>query len=101
MTAEIAILNRMGVALAADSAVSIGGSGKVYNSANKLFALSKKHPVGIMIYGNAHFMSVPWEIIIKHYRANELGNTSFASLKGYADSFLKFLAETKMAMPRS
>lgn len=71
MTAEIAILNRMGVALAADSAVSIGSSGKVYNSANKLFALSKKHPVAIMIHGNAHFMSLPWEVIILviyHYR---------------------------------
>jgi ATP-dependent protease HslVU (ClpYQ) peptidase subunit len=48
MTAEIAVLNSQGVAMAADSAVSIGSS-KVYNSANKLFALTKKHPVGVMV----------------------------------------------------
>ncbi len=94
MTAEVAILNKMGVAMAADSAVSIGGSGKVYNSANKLFALSKKHPVGIMIYGNAHFMSVPWEIIIKYYRSNELKESSFPTIQDYAESFLKFLSQT-------
>jgi hypothetical protein len=96
MTAEVAILNKMGVALAADSAVSIGGSGKVYNSANKLFALSKKHPVGIMIYGNAHFMSVPWEVVIKHYRNNFLKDKSFPLLEDYADDFVKFLKTTNI-----
>ncbi len=96
MTAEVAILNKMGVALAADSAVSIGGSGKVYNSANKLFALSKKHPVGIMIYGNAHFMSVPWEVVIKHYRNNFLKDKSFSLLEDYADDFVNFLKTTNI-----
>jgi hypothetical protein len=51
MTAEVAILNTHGVALAADSAitVSIGSEKKVYNTGNKLFALSKYHPIGIMV----------------------------------------------------
>ena len=72
MTAEVAILNRSAVALAADSAVTISSqsSAKVYNTVNKLFTLSKFHPVGIMIYGNADYMSVPWETIIKLYREN-------------------------------
>lgn len=67
MTAEIAVLNKTGVALAADSAVTIGTTGaqKVYNSANKLFTLSKYQPVGIMIYGGASFMGIPWENLIK------------------------------------
>src|SRR5437660_1390153 len=74
MTAEIAIMNKIGVALAADSAVSIGGENvesgptKVYNSVNKLFALSRCNPVGIMIYGRAEFLAVPWESIIKLYQ---------------------------------
>ncbi|WP_339148422.1 MULTISPECIES: hypothetical protein [unclassified Sutcliffiella] len=91
MTAEIGILNRSGVALAADSAVTIGGEGnqKVYNSANKLFSLSKIHPVGIMIYGGADFMGVPWETIIKTYRG-KLGDAKFDTLQEYADHFIKF-----------
>jgi hypothetical protein len=52
MTTEVAIINKEAIALAADSAVTvkISDDTKIYNSANKLFALSKFHPVGIMIY---------------------------------------------------
>ena len=46
MTAEVAIMNTQGIALAADSAVTLS-IGKTYNSADKLFALSKDHPVGM------------------------------------------------------
>lgn len=62
MTAEIGILNRQGVALAADSAVTLGlnGKQKVLNSANKLFNLIKGHPVGLMVYGNGNFLGIPW-----------------------------------------
>jgi len=45
MTAEVAVLNAMGVALAADSAVSIGpNADKIYSSADKLFNLSTRLP---------------------------------------------------------
>lgn len=92
MTAEVAVMNKSGVALATDSAVTIShptGS-KIYNSVNKLFTLSKYHPVGIMIYGSASFMGVPWETIIKIYR-KRLGDKEFATLKEYADDFISFL----------
>jgi len=95
MTAEIAILNQIGVALAADSAVTISGPGnqKIYNSANKIFTLSKYQPVGIMIYGGADFMSIPWETLIKIYR-EELGTTGFNTLREYCDDFLKCLSKS-------
>lgn len=99
MTAEIAILNKHGVALAADSAVSIGQQ-KVYNSANKLFALSKTQPVGVMIYGSAEFMGTPWETIIKYYRSRHLKERSFATLQEYADDFVDFLGTTEI-FPKS
>ena len=53
MTAEIAIMNKSAVALAADSAVTYraGHEQKVFDTMNKLFALSKYRPVGIMVYG--------------------------------------------------
>ncbi len=97
MTAEIAIMNKEAVALAADSAVTmVGPSGeKVFTSANKLFTLSKFHPVGIMIYGNALFMNMPWETLIKIYRDN-LGSKSFATVKEYADDFLDFLCSDEI-----
>jgi hypothetical protein len=70
MTAEVAVMNKSAIALAADSKVTISGVGssKTYDTVSKVFTLSKVHPVGIMIFGNAEFMSYPWETIIKVYR---------------------------------
>ena len=68
MTAIVAVLNKNGIGIAADSAVTIGNTHKVINSANKVFMLSKYHPVGIATYGNSQFMGIPWELIIKNYR---------------------------------
>jgi len=92
MTAVVGILNKNAVAIAADSAVTIGGNGgrKIFNKANKVFTLSKQHPVGIMIYNSASFMATPWETIIKVYR-KQLGSTSFSTLKEYEQNFIAFL----------
>lgn len=102
MTAEIALMNKEAVALAADSAVtmSTGSIPKIFSSANKIFSLSKYYPVGIMIYGNAVFMSVPWEIIIKMYR-DELGKKSFLTLEEYAGNFLNYLDNGNPLFPES
>ena len=92
MTAVIGILNKHAVAIAADSAVTIGGpnSHKIFNSANKIFTLSKVHPVGVMVYNSASFMSTPWETIIKIYR-RKLGHSSFPSIKAYQEDFINFI----------
>ncbi len=102
MTTEIAILNQTAVALAADSAVTIGGTDapKIYPSANKLFMLSKYHPVGIMIYSNAYFMGVYWETIIKIYR-EELGTKHFDHLAEYGNDFLRFIETNRDIFPES
>ncbi|MGB7922450.1 MAG: hypothetical protein WCF57_04335 [Pyrinomonadaceae bacterium] len=91
MTAEIAIMNKSAVALAADSAVTIqhGKGYKIYNTL-KLFNLCQSNPVGVMVYENADFMSVPWETIIKHYR-KQLGNTPFDTLEEYGANFIAYL----------
>jgi hypothetical protein len=92
MTAVVGIMNTHGVAIAADSAVTISGSNgrKIFNTANKIFTLSKAHPVGIMIYNSASLMLTPWEVIIKHYR-NHLKETSFATVKAYQEDFIEYL----------
>jgi hypothetical protein len=92
MTAEIAIMNREAIALASDSAVTIEHkeNSKIFTSANKLFALSKYRPIGIMVYGNAVFMGIPWETIIKVYR-NKLGDEKFDTIEDQAENFINFL----------
>ena len=102
MTAEIAIMNKAAIALAADSAVTIGGEGrqKIFNTVNKLFTLSKYHPVAVMIFSSGEIMNVPWEIIIKSYRS-KLGRRRFSKLANYADDFLRFLEMRRALFPAS
>jgi hypothetical protein len=94
MTAEIGILNKSAVALAADSAVTVSngelGGRKVYNTANKIFNLSRNQPVGIMIYNNAQICGIPWETLIKLYRESIKGK-SFSTIVQYKNSFIQFL----------
>lgn len=70
MTAEIAILNRTAVALAADSIATLTGpeGQKTYDSAEKIFELSRFQPIGLMIYNNAEFMNAPLEILARKFR---------------------------------
>lgn len=102
MTAEIAILNKSAVALAADSAVTIniGRGQKIYNTVNKLFTLSKYRPVGIMVYGSAEFMGIPWESIIKEHR-RELGPISHGTLQEYVDGFISWIKTGNRLFPES
>jgi hypothetical protein len=97
MTAEIVIMNRIGIALAADSAVTLGIE-KIYTSADKLFQLSEISPVGIMVYGNADLIGVPWETIIKLFR-KKLGNQVFEELSEYAKEFCKFICDENILAP--
>ncbi|HLM81523.1 MAG TPA: hypothetical protein VK302_12945 [Terriglobales bacterium] len=100
MTAEIAILNRNAVAMAADSAVTLQlpGGQKIYNTVNKLFTLSKYRPVGVMVYGSADFMRIPWETIIKTYRA-ELYDKKYDDLAEYASDFINFFERENILFP--
>lgn len=92
MTAEIGLLNKYGIALAADSAVTIGRGKGYYNTANKLFALSKYEPVAVMVYNQASIMGYPLEILIKEYR-KKLGKTKFDYLNQYWEDFILYLKE--------
>lgn len=92
MTAIVGVLNRRGLAFAADSAATHrSASGmKISNNANKIFSLSKYHPVGVAIYNNLDFMGVPWDSIIKQFR-NSQKEKKYDTLKGYAKPFFSFV----------
>ncbi|MBR9793794.1 MAG: hypothetical protein GYB58_18785 [Gammaproteobacteria bacterium] len=90
MTSEVVIFNNQGIALAADSAVTIGHQ-KTYNSAIKLFSLSVKEPIGIMVFGNANILSIPWEVLIKSYRS-VLSDKSYDNLSEYATDFINYIS---------
>lgn len=88
MTSEVAVLTKQCVVLAADSAVTVGD--KIFNTVNKVFALSKYQPVGIMAYSSADVMGVPVETAIKEFR-RRLGSKEHEHLEDYARAFEEFL----------
>ncbi len=96
MTAEIAVMNEEAIALAADSAVT--GPAKIFTSANKIFALSKYHPVALMVYDSAQFHGVPWETIVKQYRRG-LKDKCFATLDEHAADFLEYFNSATALFP--
>lgn len=93
MTAIVGILNKHGIAVAADSAETIGNGIKIYNKANKIFNLSKYHPVGAAVYGSANFSDLtPWDIIFKLYREN-IGKQCLNKTEDYVNSLISFIEE--------
>ena len=105
MTAEIVIMNREAVALAADSAVSLmAGPGespqKIFTSAEKIFELSREHAACIMVYNNAAFMGIPWQTLITMYRTT-LPDTPFDTLEEYSKHFIGFLTGEEGLIPES
>ena len=103
MTAEIVIMNREAIALAADSAVSLmGGQAerpqKIFTSADKIFELSSGQSVCFMVFNYASFMGIPWEIIFSHYR-RKIKHLSFSTTEECAKDFISFLANEEDLVP--
>ena len=92
MSAEVILMNKNGIAIAADSAVTIGNKTNIYNTADKMFMLSKYAPVGILIYNSSSMMGIQVELIIKQYR-ERLGEKKFSTIKEYGDDFIKFCVD--------
>lgn len=100
MTAEVAILNKTAVALAADSAVTISNgdtSYKTFDSADKLFELSLDQPIGIMFYGNGQFCGYPIANLVRDFRSD---SGTFKTVLEAGDKFLKFLFDIAKGSPR-
>jgi hypothetical protein len=101
MTCEVAVMNKYAVVIAADSAVTTtdsNGLERYSKGGNKIFQLSNEQPVGVMIFGSAMLDGMPWEVIIKAYRASAAG-TSYATLSEYCAAFFTFVKNAKHLFP--
>jgi len=90
MSAEIGILNKTGVVLAADSAATVTHKQIVKNHATKIYSVSPKLPLGIMVFNVGSWMGIPFEIIIPSYKTF-LGERDFEKTEDYVNDFIKFL----------
>lgn len=93
MTAEVAIINRHAIALAADSAVTVGHN-KVWTSANKIFSLGPQNDIAIMVYGAGEFMGMDWETVVKQFRKERARLAPFETVAQCEEAFRTFLKST-------
>lgn len=93
MTAEVAILNKSAVALAADSAVTISAGSKqekIFDSGDKLFELTHRNAIAVMVNSDMSLMEAPLEVLIKKYRVTA---PPFLRVSDAANHFLGYLNE--------
>ena len=100
MTAVVGILNKRGIAIAADSAVTMtrDGNEKIENSANKMLRMSDVCPISVMTVGSASFHTTPWDIIIRRYRQKR-GDIQFPTVQACIDDFLSYMLTEKIYFP--
>lgn len=93
MTVVVGVLNKKGVAIAADSATTIIENGqvvKIVNSGNKMLRLSDSVDVGVMIVNTAKILGMPWDVIIRWYRKKR-GKEEFPTIEKIVEDFLNFV----------
>lgn len=95
MTTVVGILNKKGVAIAADSAVTRNRrerDSKCTKNGNKMIRLCEAVPISVMLTGNNEFLDIPWEIIIRQYRTRR-GQEKHPTVKAAAEDFMRFVAD--------
>lgn len=96
MTTVVGILNKKGVAIAADSAVTRNRrerDSKCTKNGNKMIRLCEAVPISIMLTGNNEFLGTPWEVIIRQYRTRR-GKEKHPTVKAAAEDFMRFVADS-------
>ncbi len=100
MTSEIAVMNQRGIALAADSAVTLYAGGKIIvrNDQRKLFQVGEGLPVGMMVFGVADLMGHPWEVLLEHYQKTKKPR-SLPDVRDYGAELIGMLDHLETLFP--
>lgn len=99
MTAEIILMNKSALAVAADKAATAYGRGRIQISeTEKIFPLGNGLPVVAMIYGAAELLDHPWATLIDMYRS-ERKPQPLDRVEQYAEEFLRFLESRPELFP--
>ena len=97
MTAVIGLLNKLGVALAADSAATIthGDKRKYTKNESKLIRMSNALPISVMTTGNGEFIRNPWDVVIRQYR-RERGDIKHSTVEDCVHDFFDYISKNNI-----
>ena len=103
MTSQVALLNPHGVALASDSAVSLGAERKTFNTVNKIFPLiyengngKTNHHVAFMVSNSGTYIpgGMLWERVFDAFSKTQ--PTTHPTLDKYVEELINFLGRKEM-----
>jgi len=99
MTSQLALMNSMAVALASDSAVTIGS--KTFDGVKKIFRLDSNPKIGIMISNVANYIpcNVSWERVIGLFDLSI--KKEFSTVEECVQKFKKFVSDEKVLSPNT
>ena len=91
MTSQIILGNGHGIALASDSAVTMGKL-RTYDTSEKIYPLAFPHCIAVLHAGNVLFHGMPYTTIINEW-ARSLGNVPLRTVPYYVENFRKYLVD--------
>ena len=91
MTSQIVLGNGHGIAVASDSAMTMGGR-RTYDTSEKIYPLPLPHAVAVLHAGNVVFHRMPYSTIISSW-IQSIGDHQLRNLSDYVESFRKFLVD--------
>lgn len=99
MTSQIVLMNKLGLAVASDSSLTmtIGDNRRTYASAEKIFPLGSNHKVAILLSGVTEFMQHPYEVLLIEW--NKSLQKSYSTLEEYTESFCSWIAHRQDLFP--
>ena len=91
MTSQLILANGFGVAVASDSAVTLGNQIRTYEDAEKIHPLEDPHRLAVLQSGSVSLLGMPVGVMLEDWR-NSLGARQ-RTVEGYRDNFLTWLQD--------
>lgn len=89
MTAQIVVMNGYGIAIASDSALSLG-SIRTFETAEKIYPLKLPHRLAVLHCGSVNFGGIPFPVLIADWK-RQLADKALRDADAYAENFLDWL----------
>ena len=96
MSGGVCIINRNGIALAADSAGTYTGNKMFYNSMNKVFSISRKYVYGVITYGATVIHNVSIDQVLKEFRTFLDSKSEVNDFFEILPSFVEFIEQKNL-----
>jgi len=90
MTSQLVLINAQGVAIASDSAVTLGGGRRTLDTAVKVLPLPGPHRIAVLHSGLVHVHGLPYQVLLNECFST-LCAAPLATVEAYRQDFLDWL----------